>query len=305
MYRAKEEGRNTARLYAPAMAAMVSGRRRLERDVRAALERSELELFYQPRVDLPRKRKVAVEALMRWRRPGHGMLLPESFLDVADDVGLGLKLDRWAIDRACRQAVRWRQAGLVAKSAVNLAAGQANEPQLAGELERILEQTGLEPCSLELELSERSIIDAGSEATIACLRGVAALGVSLAIDDFGSGFSSFAYLRRLPVHTIKIDGSFIARIGQSRDDEIIIKAIIDLSHALGKRVVAEGVETRTQLAFLQAQGCDEAQGFLFCPPMPARADEIWLAGTVPAAPPQGDEEPFVPARPATRLAVEP
>ena len=156
------------------MAVMVSARRRLERDVRAALERSELELFYQPRVDLPRTRKVAVEALMRWRRPGHGMLLPESFLDVADDVGLGLKLDRWAIDRACRQAVRWRQAGLVAKSAVNLAAGQANEPQLAGELERILEQTGLEPCSLELELSERSIIDAGGRRMQALDRAVGA-----------------------------------------------------------------------------------------------------------------------------------
>jgi EAL domain-containing protein (putative c-di-GMP-specific phosphodiesterase class I) len=121
------------------------------------------------------------------------------------------------------------------------------------------------------------VIDAGSEATAACLHRVAGLGVGLAIDDFGSGFSSFAYLRRLPVETIKIDGSFVAQIGRNRDDEVIIKAIIDLCHALGRRVVAEGVETTGQLAFLAAQQCDEVQGFLFCPPLPARELEDYLA----------------------------
>jgi EAL domain-containing protein (putative c-di-GMP-specific phosphodiesterase class I) len=129
--------------------------------------------------------------------------------------------------------------------------------------------------------------------------------VSLAIDDFGSGLSSFACLRRLPVHTIKIDGSFIAGVGQNRDDEIIIKAIIDLSHALGKRVVAERVETRAQLAFLQAHGCDEAQGFLFGPPMPERAVRIWRAATAPAAAPESDHAAFRSARAETRLAVGP
>ncbi len=282
LYRAKADGRNTARLFAPPMAAMISARRALEQDLRAALERGELELFYQPRIDLQSRRIVAVEALARWRRPGYGLLAPQAFLEVAEEAGLAHALDRWAIERACRQAVAWRQAGLAPRIAVNLAAGEASDPGLAGGVRQILERTGLAPSCLELELSEHAVIDAGSEATIACLNRVAELGVGLAIDDFGSGFSSFACLRRLPAQTIKIDGSFIAQIGRN-EDEAIIKAIIDLSHSLGKRVVAEGVETKGQLAFLEAQGCDEAQGFLFCPPLPAGEARDWLAAAVVVA----------------------
>lgn len=146
-------------------------------------------------------------------------------------------------------------------------------------LKHILQQTRLEARNLEVELTEHAIIDTGSETTIACLRRVAHLGVSLAIDDFGSGFSSFAYLRHLPVHTIKIDSSFVGRIGQNCEDEVIVKAIIELSHALGKRVVAEGVETRPQLEFLSEHGCDEAQGFLLAPPLAAREVTHRLART--------------------------
>jgi diguanylate cyclase (GGDEF)-like protein len=283
LYRAKDESRNTCRLYAPAMAALDAERRGLERDLRAALERGELELFYQPRIDLRDRSKVAMEALIRWRRPGHGLLAPEAVLEVAEQAGLALSLDRWAIERACRQAAAWRQAGLGPKVAVNVTAGRASDPQLARELERILARTALAPQSLELELTEHAVIDAGDEATIACLNQVADLGDGLAIDDFGSGFSSFAYLRRLPAQTIKIDRSFIAQIGRNPEDETIVKAIIDLSHALGKRVVAEGVETQSQLDFLEAQQCDEAQGFLFCPPLPAAAAQDWLAATALAA----------------------
>jgi EAL domain-containing protein (putative c-di-GMP-specific phosphodiesterase class I) len=256
---------------------VVSAQRELERDLRAALARRELELFYQPRLDLRSPHKIAVEALMRWRRPGRGVVLPEAFLDVAQAIGLSPQLDRWAIEHACRQAARWRQAGMVTKIAVNLCGRQASEPQLAEELAEILEQTRLPPQSLELELTERAVIDAGSETTTDCLQRVSDLGVSLAIDDFGSGFSSFAYLRRLPVQTIKIDGSFIAQIGRNRADETIIRAIIDLCHGLGKRVVGEGVETGRQLAFLAAHGCDEVQGFLFCRPLPASETEDYLA----------------------------
>jgi EAL domain-containing protein (putative c-di-GMP-specific phosphodiesterase class I) len=229
--------------------------------LRAALERGELELFYQPRIDLREHRQVGVEALVRWRRPGYGIILPDAFLDVAEEIGLGQKLDSWVIRQACTQAALWQQAGLVSKVAVNISAGQASQPQLASVLTQALRQTALDAASLELELTEHAIIDAGNEATIACLRQVADLGVSLAIDDFGSGLSSFAYLRHLPVHTIKIDSSFVAGIGQNRDDEVIVKAVIELSHALGKRVVAEGVETKPQLDFLRGHGCDEAQGF--------------------------------------------
>jgi diguanylate cyclase (GGDEF)-like protein/PAS domain S-box-containing protein len=270
LYRAKEDGRATVRLFAPEMEAKASQRRSLERDLRAALERGELELFYQPRIDLREHRQVGVEALVRWRRPGYGIILPDAFLDVAEDIGLGPKLDSWVIRHACTQAALWQQAGLVSKVAVNISAGQASQPQLASVLAQTLRQTALAAANLELEFTEHAMIGAGSEATMACLRRIADLGVSLAIDDFGSGFSSFAYLRHLPVHTIKVDSSFVGRIGQNRDDEVIIKAIIELSHALGKRVVAEGVETQPQLDFLRGNGCDEAQGLLLAPPLPAR-----------------------------------
>jgi EAL domain-containing protein (putative c-di-GMP-specific phosphodiesterase class I) len=202
--------------------------------------------------------------------------LPGAFLGIAESVGLGQKLDTWVIRQACTQAASWRKSAFALKVAVNVSAAQVNQPELPALLQEILEQTALATDRLELELTEQAIIDVGSEATIASLRRVAEMGVQLAIDDFGSGFSSFAYLRHLPVHTIKIDSSFIGRIGQNRNDEIIIRSMIELSHALGKRVVAEGVETRQQLEFLREQGCDEAQGFLLSPPLEAREAIRWL-----------------------------
>ena len=280
LYRAKEEGRSKFRLFAPEMEAKASQRRCLERDVRMALQRNQLELFYQPRIDLRQDRSTGLEALIRWRRPGHGIVLPGAFLGIAESVGLGQKLDTWVIRQACAQAALWRGTAFAPKVAVNVSAAQINQPQLPALLQKTLQQTALATHRLELELTEQAIIDVGSEATIASLRRVAALGVQLAIDDFGSGFSSFAYLRQLPVHTIKIDSSFIRQIGQNRDDEIIVKSMIELSHALGKRVVAEGVETSQQLDFLREQGCDEAQGFLLAPPVEAGEVVRWL---VPSA----------------------
>jgi diguanylate cyclase (GGDEF)-like protein/PAS domain S-box-containing protein len=277
LYRAKEEGRSKFCLFAPEMEAKASQRRCLERDLRAALERNEFELFYQPRIDLRQDRCTGLEALMRWRRPGHGIVLPGAFLGVAESVGLGQKLDSWVIRQACVQAALWRRAAFAPKVAVNVSAAQVNQPQLPALLQETLAQTALATDRLELELTEHALIDVGSDATIASLRRVAALGVQLAIDDFGSGFSSFAYLRQLPVHTIKIDSSFIRQIGENRHDEIIIKSMIELSHALGKRVVAEGVETSEQLDFLREHGCDEAQGFLLAPPVEAGEVSRWLA----------------------------
>jgi diguanylate cyclase (GGDEF)-like protein/PAS domain S-box-containing protein len=269
LYQSKEDGRGTFRLFAPEMEARASQRLTIERDLRAALERDEFVLFYQPRIDLRATRAIGLEALVRWRRPGHGIVLPGFFLSTAEAVGLGRKLDSWVIREACAQAALWRQSGFAPQVAVNVSAGQVNGPQLPSLLQQTFEQTMLTADRLELELTEHALIDVASEASIACLRRVAALGVSLAIDDFGSGFCSFAYLRHLPVQTIKIDSSFIGRIGHNRDDEIIIKSMIELSHALGKRVVAEGVETEQQLEFVRDQGCDEAQGFLLSPPLEA------------------------------------
>jgi diguanylate cyclase (GGDEF)-like protein/PAS domain S-box-containing protein len=280
LYRAKEDGRNKFRVFAPEMEERAFQRRCLERDLRTALEGDQLELFYQPRMDLRDARSTGVEALVRWRRPGHGIVLPGAFLGIAESVGLGQKLDSWVIRQACAQAARWCHSALATKVAVNVSAAQVNQPQLPALLQQTLQQTTLTTDRLELELTEHAIINVESEATIACLRRVAALGVNLAIDDFGSGFSSFAYLRHLPVHTIKIDSSFIARIGHNRADETIIRSIIELGHALGKRVVAEGVETIRQLQFLREQGCDEAQGFLLSPPVEASEVVRWL---VPSA----------------------
>jgi diguanylate cyclase (GGDEF)-like protein len=280
LYSAKEEGRGTFRLFAPEMEAQASQRRWLEQDLRGAFERDELELFYQPRIDLRGDRGTGLEALIRWRRPGHGIVLPGMFLSIAESVGLGQRLGDWVIRQACTQAALWHQAAFAPKVAVNVTAAQINQPQLPAFLQQILAQTALTADLLELELTEHAIIDVGSEATIACLRRLANLGVSLAIDDFGSGFSSFAYLRHLPVHTIKIDSSFIGRIGRNPHDEIIIKSMIELSHALGKRVVAEGVETDRQLDFLREQGCDEAQGFLLSPPVEAGEVVRYLAPAV-------------------------
>jgi predicted signal transduction protein with EAL and GGDEF domain len=276
LYRAKEEGRSTFRLFRPEMATKASCRRRLEQDLRAALEHGELELFYQPRIDLRGNRSNGFEALLRWRRPGHGIVLPGAFLNVAESAGLWQKLDSWVIRQACTQAAQWRVSSSPPRVAVNVSAAQIKQPELTDLLQQTLEQTALTPDRLELELTEHAIIDVGSAATIACLQRVANLGISLAIDDFGSGFSSFAYLRHLPVHTIKIDSSLIGRIGQNREDEIIIKAMTELGHALGKRVVAEGVETEQQLEFLREHGCDEAQGFLLAPPVEASELNRWL-----------------------------
>jgi diguanylate cyclase (GGDEF)-like protein/PAS domain S-box-containing protein len=303
LYRAKDESRNTFRLFTPEMEAKASQRLSLERDFRVALERGELELFYQPRIDLRELRQVGVEALVRWRRPGHGIVLPDAFLGIAEAIGLGQKLDSWVIQQACTQAALWQQAGLTSKVAVNISAGQTGQPQLASVLTQALRRAALDATSLELEISEHAIIDAGSEATIACLRQVADLGISLAIDDFGSGLSSFAYLRHLPVHTIKIDRSFVAGIGQNRDDEVIIKAIIELSHALGKRVVAEGVETKPQLEFLRGQSCDEAQGFLLAPPLAAGEVTHRLARRAILGHPRLEDDPIEPAVNGASLAA--
>jgi diguanylate cyclase (GGDEF)-like protein/PAS domain S-box-containing protein len=277
LYSAKEEGRGTFRLFAHEMEAKASQQRWLERDLRGAFDRNELELFYQPRIDLCGDRGTGLEALIRWRRPGHGIILPGVFLSIAESVGLGQQLGDWVIRQACAQAALWRLAAFAPKVAVNVSAAQVNQPQFSALLQQTLARTALTANRLELELTEHAIIDIGNADTIAGLRRVAELGVSLAIDDFGSGFSSFAYLRHLPVHTIKIDSSFISRIGHNRNDEIIVKSMIELSHALGKRVVAEGVETRQQLEFLRDQGCDEAQGFLLSPPIEAGEVVHWLA----------------------------
>jgi diguanylate cyclase (GGDEF)-like protein/PAS domain S-box-containing protein len=272
LYRAKRDGGNR---YCFAAAAHARGngttvrRSRLQRDLELALERHEFFLLYQPRFDLSSQRAVGVEALVRWQHPRRGMVLPARFIPVAETNQLIRHLGDWILAEACRQSAHWQGTGQVHAMAVNLSPAQIAGGDLAGQIGSLLDRLQLPPEGLELEITESMVVDLADRSLIATLQRLAGLGVRLSIDDFGSGCSSLAYLSRLPIHTLKIDRSFIRKIGRDSADETIVRAIIGLAHSLGRRVVAEGVETRRQLTFLREEGCDEAQGFLFSPPVPA------------------------------------
>jgi diguanylate cyclase (GGDEF)-like protein len=269
LYRAKADGRNTYRFYATAMGAQVEARRALERDLRLALERGELGLHFQPQLDLAMGRIDCAEALVRWRHPTRGSVPPAEFIPLAETSGLIVPLGAWALREACRQARAWRDAGLPPLTmAVNLSLAQCRNGDLARTIRRALRASGLEPRWLELEVTESLFLypDNGHFDGLQRLR---EQGVRVSLDDFGTGYSSLGRLRRLPVDKIKIDGSFVAGLGRDPDSEAIVRAVIRLGRSLGLRVVAEGVETPAQCAFLQAEGCDAAQGFHIGRPVPA------------------------------------
>lgn len=209
---------------------------------------------------------------MRWRRPRHGTLLPERFVPAAETAHLIDVLGAWVLEEACRRSALWRRAGAEHTMAVNLSPKQIADQDLLELITDVLERTAMAPEFLELEITESMLLDLHNPVVTDTLRRVSELGVRLAIDDFGRGCSSLAYLSRLPLHSIKIDRSFVANIGRDRSDEEIVKAVVGLGHSLGWRVVAEGVENAEQLEFLEHQGCDEAQGFHLGPPLlPAKA----------------------------------
>jgi EAL domain-containing protein (putative c-di-GMP-specific phosphodiesterase class I) len=211
---------------------------------------------------------VGIEALVRWMDPEHGLVSPASFIPVAEESGLIGPLSEWVLREACRQNKAWQDAGLpAARVSVNLSARQFQQRDIARLVTSVLEETGLEPKYLELELTESTIMRNAEEA-ITMLAELSALGIGIAIDDFGTGYSSLAYLKRFPVHRLKIDRSFVADIGTCGDDETITSAIIALAHSLELQVIAEGVETSAQHEFLRARDCDEMQGYYFSRPMP-------------------------------------
>jgi diguanylate cyclase (GGDEF)-like protein len=268
LYRAKAEGRGRFRFFEPAMDEEVRARRRLQQELRRALERGELALAYQPQLDLRTGRITGVEALARWSHPERGPVPPSEFVPAAEASGLVVPLGAWVLREACRQAAAWRREGLDLTVAVNVSPVQLRHPDLPGMVEEALVASGLAPERLELEVTEGLLV--GTEAGVAeRVAGLAARGVGLAIDDFGTGYSSLAYLKRLPARRIKVDRSFVRGIGAEPEGEAVVRAIVGLGHALGKEVVAEGVETEAQLAFLRELGCDAAQGFLLAKPRPA------------------------------------
>ncbi len=277
LYRAKHEGRNTWAFYAREMNVATFERLVLESQLRKAIGSGQLRAYFQPKVRLDDGRPVGAEALVRWLHPDHGLIPPERFIPVAEASDLVVDLGDWMLAEACRQLAVWRGAGLPPLTiAVNLAARHFRDPSFIERIERLLAIHGLPAQTLELELTESILLEAGARTaeTFLALR---RLGLGLAIDDFGAGYSNLGYLKRLPLTALKIDQNFVQNLVTDPDDRILAATIVALGHGLGLKVVAEGVETEEQRRILLDQGCDWAQGYLFAPPMPAERFADWLA----------------------------
>ncbi len=267
MYRAKASGRAQAVFYEEKMNQETLARMTLDRDLRMAIERGELVMHYQPQVDLATGEIRGAEALLRWKHPTHGLISPLRFIPLAEESGFIDPLGQWTVRQVCAQIKAWRAEGFpVDRISVNVSPRQFRR-RVVEFIRACVTEAQIPAASLEIEITEGLLMDAGS-AVESMLRELAAMGHGIALDDFGTGFSSMAYLKRYPVHTIKIDRVFIDGLERSADSEAIVAAIIAMSHALGKSVIAEGVETAEQLALLRKLRCDEMQGFLFSPALP-------------------------------------
>ena len=279
MYLAKaKSGRARIQVFDHATRATARHRVHTEEELALALKHNELVVHYQPIIDLWTRRRVGVEALVRWQHPRRGLLAPSAFLDVAEQTGLIVPLGSWVLRTACAQVRSWNDelsADHQLALSVNLSARQLSEPDLVDEVSSVLVEAGISPRALRLvlELTE-SLMPADEDEASTHVRQLHRMGVVLAIDDFGTGYSSLQYMRELPIGVVKIDRSFISAIGRSARDEAIIRSVVDLAHTLGLTVTAEGVETETQLAFVSEVGCDMAQGFLFGRPEPAEDVDI-------------------------------
>jgi diguanylate cyclase (GGDEF)-like protein/PAS domain S-box-containing protein len=269
MYQAKYSGRNNYQFFRPHMNSNAVERRSVETDLRLAVARQEFVLNYQPRVDLETGAIVAVEALIRWQRPRHGVMPPARFIPVAEESGLILPIGRWALETACRQARAWQDAGLAPICvAISVSAVELRAKDFLGNVRQILGESRLEPRFLELELTETFMMQ-DWQSTAEILRALKGLGVRITLDDFGTGYSSLSYMKRFPIDALKIDQSFVRDMTTDSDDASIVSAVIDMGRSLNMRVIAEGIQTRAQLEFLKERRCPEGQGFYFGPPAPA------------------------------------
>lgn len=277
MYQAKEQGRGAYHFYTEALTQAANERLELETRLRHALEQEQFLLHYQPLVRVTDGRVIGVEALVRWQPPGEPLIPPDRFIPAAEESGLIVSLGDWVLRTACAQARSWLDAGhSPGILAVNLTVQELRRPGIAARIEAILQQTGLPPDRLELEITETGLMQQGEQAE-GILNALKALGVRLAIDDFGTGYSSLAYLKRFSIDKLKIDRSFIRDIPADHNDKELTATIVAMGHNLGLMVLAEGVETKEQLAFLGEQGCDYFQGYLFSRPLPAAELEQLLA----------------------------
>ena len=265
LYRAKADGRGTYHFFQPEMDEQMQARHRTEVDLRKALLANEFELYYQPFIDLASGRVCGFEALVRWNHPERGLIAPDDFVPIAEEVGLIVPLGNWVLTQACREAAKWPSRLTVA---VNLSAVQFRYPTLSLSVAAALGTSGLDAARLELEITE-SVLLQDDRAVLDTLHEIRRLGVRVAMDDFGTGYSSLNYLRSFPFDKIKIDRSFIRELGTIEDSIAIVRAVVRLGSDFSITTVAEGVETRQQLAMLQSEGCVQAQGYLFSPPRPA------------------------------------
>jgi diguanylate cyclase (GGDEF)-like protein/PAS domain S-box-containing protein len=284
MYQAKAAGRNMAVFFRPEFLERAQERLDIENALRNAVDRQELSLHYQPRIDARNGDVVGVEALVRWQHPELGLVLPGRFIRIAEETGQIVAMGRWILREACKQHAQWLQEGVgQLPISVNVSAVQLKDASLSALLTGLLSAYQIEPACIELELTESFLMD-NTNATVNTLERLKATGVSLAIDDFGTGYSSLNYLHQFPIDKLKIDQSFVRDVVDDPADLAITKAIAGLGHTLGLRVVAEGVETEAEAALLREAGCDELQGFLFAHPMPAAELQTWLGGRRLAAP---------------------
>ena len=285
MYNAKENGRQSYQFFKPDMNIRAVERQSIEEGLRRALERREFTLHYQPKINLRTGAITGAEALIRWTHPTRGQVLPGQFIPIAEECGLIRPIGRWVLREACRQARAWVDAGLpVATMAVNVSAMQLRQENFLQSVFAVLQDTGLDPGSLELELTE-SVLMKHAESTAATLQDLREKGVRVAVDDFGTGYSSLSYLKKFPIDALKIDQSFVRQIGTAGDDAAIVTAVINMARSLKLLVIAEGVETQEELEFLQAHQCEEGQGYYFSRPVPPEQfSKLLETGCCPAWP---------------------
>jgi diguanylate cyclase (GGDEF)-like protein/PAS domain S-box-containing protein len=269
MGKAKEQGRNNVQFYTQELTESALQRVTLGNELQRALEQDELALFYQPQYSLKTGKMVGAEALIRWQHPKQGMIPPDQFIPLAEDNGLIIPMGEWVLRKACQQMRAWLDMGRsMERISVNVSGQQVQRGELVSCVERVLRETGLEPSHLELELTE-SFIMQQTDKVIDTLNGLNQLGVIMSIDDFGTGYSSLSYLKQLPVHKLKIDRSFVRDIPGNANDEVITRSVLALGQSLQLKVIAEGVETKEQQAFLRELNCDEVQGYLYSRPVPS------------------------------------
>ncbi len=269
LYHAKQQGRSQYQFYSPEINAQLQERLTLENELRGALERREMLVYYQPLIDLSSGQITAMEALVRWQHPTLGLVSPVKFIPIAEANGVIVPIGEWVLRTACAQTRTWQLAGFTPiRISVNLSSRQFEQPYLVEIVSQILEETGLQASDLELEVTE-SFLMADIERSVKILKQLRELGICLALDDFGTGYSSLNYLKRFPVHMLKIDRSFVQDVMSNPDSAAVTDAIIALAKSLRLKITAEGVETQEQLEYLQMRGCDEGQGFYFSCPVPA------------------------------------